>query len=115
MKKHATTILLFVIMFVGLGLLLYPPLADYINTRNQSRAIARYTDRVESGDETDYAAYWDAARAYNERLVGVDVVKRLNNPSLVFSFPIFISGLVFSTTPESLSEELEPSNCPKEF
>ena len=82
MKKHATTILLFVIMFVGLGLLLYPPLADYINTRNQSRAIARYTDRVESGDETDYAAYWDAARAYNERLVGVDVVKRLNNPSV---------------------------------
>lgn len=82
MKKHATTILLFVIMFVGLGLLLYPPLADYVNSRSQSRAIARYTDRVDSGEETDYSEYWDAAHAYNERLVGINVVKRLSNASV---------------------------------
>lgn len=82
MKKHATTILLFVIMFVGLGLLLYPPLADYINRHNQSRAIARYTTTVDSGDDEDYSEYWEAARAYNEKLIGVNVVKRLNNPDV---------------------------------
>lgn len=79
MKKHATTILLFVVMFVGLALLLYPPLADYINDRNQSHAIAKYTESVDSGEDEDYSAYWEAARAYNEKLVGVDIVKRLNS------------------------------------
>ena len=42
MKKHATTIVLFVIMFVGLGLLLYPPLADYINTFDMSIFVYDY-------------------------------------------------------------------------
>lgn len=80
MKKHATTIVLFVIMFVGLGLLLYPPLADYINTFTQSRAIARYTQRVETEDGTDYTPYWQAAQAYNERLTDVGVVERMLHP-----------------------------------
>ncbi|MBQ2952660.1 MAG: class C sortase [Clostridia bacterium] len=77
MKKHATTILLFVIMFVGLGLLLYPPLADYYNSFHQSRAIAAYSHSVEDEQGTDYAAYWAAANAYNETLAGKSAVSRL--------------------------------------
>ena len=80
MKKHATTILLFLIMFVGLGLLLYPPLADWYNSFHQSRAIARYTERVGHVEGEDYAAYKEAARAYNEGLVGKSVYKRAANP-----------------------------------
>ena len=79
MKKHATTILLFVVMFVGLALLLYPPLADYYNSFHQTRAIARYTGSVEYGEETDYSAYWEEANAYNKTLEGIDVVTRLLN------------------------------------
>lgn len=78
MKKHATTILLFAVMFVGLGLLLYPPLADYYNSFHQSRAIASYTQAVAADDGEDYTAYWEAARAYNEKLVGVNIINRLN-------------------------------------
>jgi len=78
MKKHATTILLFVVMFVGLALLLYPPLSDYYNSFHQSRAIARYTESVDDRSDEDYSAYWEAARAYNEKLVGVHPVTRLN-------------------------------------
>ena len=77
MKKHATTILLFVVMFVGLALLLYPPLADYYNSFHQSRAVARYTQSVEEGTENDYSAYWEAARAYNATLRGKYVANRL--------------------------------------
>ena len=82
MKKHATTILLFVIMFVGLGLLLYPPLADYYNSFHQSRAIASYTQSVDVGEEEDYSAYWEAANAYNQKLEGRSAVSRLSNPSM---------------------------------
>lgn len=79
MKKHATTILLFVVMFVGLGLLLYPPLADYYNSFHQSRAIARYTGTIQYGEDTDYSEYWEEANAYNKTLERVDVVSRLLN------------------------------------
>lgn len=77
MKKHATTILLFVIMFVGLGLLLYPPLADYYNSFHQSRAIAAYNHSVEDEEATDYSHYWAAASEYNRTLVGKSAVTRL--------------------------------------
>lgn len=79
MKKHATTILLFVVMFVGLGLLLYPPLSDYYNSFHQTRAIASYTQSVDADATEDYSAYWEEARAYNETLVGVNIVSRLNS------------------------------------
>ncbi len=79
MKKHATTILLFVVMFVGLGLLLYPPLADYYNSFHQSRAIAGYTQSVVEEEGEDYTQYWEEARAYNEALVGRHIVTRLNS------------------------------------
>lgn len=78
MKKHATTILLFVVMFVGLGLLLYPSIADWWNSFHQSRAIAAYTNTVEMESGTDYTEYWEAARAYNERLAKQNIVARLS-------------------------------------
>ena len=78
MKKHATTILLFVVMFVGLGLLLYPSIADWWNSFHQSRAIAAYTNTVEMESGTDYTEYWEAARAYNERLAKKNIVTRLS-------------------------------------
>lgn len=78
MKKHATTILLFVVMFVGLGLLLYPPLADYYNSFHQSRAIASYVQAIEMDEGADYSAYWEDARAYNQELETINVLSRLN-------------------------------------
>ena len=80
MKKHSTTILLFVVLFVGMGLLLYPTIADYVNSFTQSRAIARYTETVERDDGVDYSAYWEAAEAYNRGLLGINVVNRMNTP-----------------------------------
>lgn len=83
MRKHLTTILLFVVMFAGLALVLYPPLADWWNSFHQSRAIASYTQAVDSGEKNDYTEYWEAARAYNEKLKKRDIVSRLNDKSLV--------------------------------
>lgn len=82
MKKHATTILLFVIMFVGLGLLLYPPLSDYYNSFHQTRAIANYAHSVEETEGEDYTAYWDVAHAYNDTLKGRSAVSRLSSAGL---------------------------------
>ena len=50
MKKHITTILLVLIFFIGLSVLLYPTVADYVNSKSQSRAIAQYVEKLSHVD-----------------------------------------------------------------
>jgi sortase A len=68
MKKYFSTILLILIFFVGLGLLLYPTLSDYINSLHQSKAISAYAESIENMDTEEYEAILSAARQYNATL-----------------------------------------------
>ena len=68
MKKHATTIILFLVLLVGLSLLLYPTFADWWNSMHQSRAVASYVEQVANMDEDKYKELWNAAWDYNAGL-----------------------------------------------
>ena len=68
MKKNRSNIILILIFLVGLSVMLYPTVSDYINQKNQSRAVASYSEEVESLSDVDYQAYFDAADDYNRRL-----------------------------------------------
>ncbi len=68
-KGRSTTLLLFVILFAGLSLLLYPTVADYWNTLHQSRAVAQYAEQVKNLDDEIYEQMLDAAREYNSKLL----------------------------------------------
>ena len=67
MKKHLSTMILILAFLIGLSLLLYPSVSDYINSMHQSRAIARYDEQVSDLNEAEYEAIWQKAVAYNER------------------------------------------------
>ena len=67
-KKDFSAILLVLIFFVGLSVLLYPTISDYVNSRTQSRAISSYNSVVEQMDETDYETELEKAREYNDTL-----------------------------------------------
>ena len=69
MKKHLSTILLFLIFLIGLSLLLYPTFADWWNSLHQSRAIASYSEAVADIDDDRYKQIWDAAWEYNQSLI----------------------------------------------
>ena len=69
MKNKLTTLLLFLVLFVGLSLLLYPTVSDYWNSFTQSRAIASYAEEVANMDEEKYTEIWDAATNYNASLL----------------------------------------------
>ena len=56
------------IFIAGLGIYLYPSVSNYVNSRNQSRAISNYEEMVNSISEEDYSKMWSEARAYNEEL-----------------------------------------------
>lgn len=68
MKKHITTILLIVIFLVGLSLMLYPTVSDYVNSLHQSRAIASYSDAVQELDDNEYEKLLKQAHKYNSSM-----------------------------------------------
>lgn len=68
MKKHASTILLILVLIIGLSLLLYPTFADWWNSFHQSRAIATYSAQVANIDDDKYQQIWTDAWAYNRDL-----------------------------------------------
>ena len=68
MKKNRSNIILILIFLVGLSVMLYPTISDYVNQKNQSRAVASYSEEVENLSDVDYQAYFDAADDYNRRL-----------------------------------------------
>ena len=46
MRKHGTTIILLLILFIGLSLMLYPTFSNWWNSMHQTRAIAAYSEQV---------------------------------------------------------------------
>ena len=68
MKKNKSTIILILVFFVGLSVMLYPTISDYVNQRNQSRAVASYAQDVDTMTNADYSAYFDAADAFNAQV-----------------------------------------------
>ena len=57
------------LLVAGLGLLLYPTIADFWNSLHQSRAILTYNEKVAELDSVEYEALWDAAEKYNASLL----------------------------------------------
>ncbi|MDR2089162.1 MAG: class C sortase [Clostridiales Family XIII bacterium] len=70
--RHAPSLLLIAMFAVGLCVLLYPTVSDYVNSLHQSRVIADYTENVLRIDDARYAELLTAARAYNEVLPAGD-------------------------------------------
>lgn len=68
MKRNITTILLVFILIIGLSLLLYPTVSEYINSKNQSRAVRDYSARVMEMNDDSSDSMLDEARRYNEEL-----------------------------------------------
>ena len=65
MKKNKSTIILILVFFVGLSVMLYPTISDYVNQKHQSRAVASYAENVEKMSDVDYQSFW----GYNRLIV----------------------------------------------
>ncbi|MCL2508878.1 MAG: class C sortase [Oscillospiraceae bacterium] len=68
MKKYITSIIMTLGVLITLSVLLYPTLADYVNSRNQSRVIAGYREEVANIDDGKKQEILEAARQYNARM-----------------------------------------------
>ena len=68
MKKHLSSIILFLVFAAGLSIFLYPSVSNYVNSKHQSRAIASYEEALAKLSTTDYTKFWTAAKEYNRQL-----------------------------------------------
>ena len=68
-NNRITTVLLVVILLAGLGLLLYPTVANYWNSRHQSKAISSYAATVDNLSTQEKDNAWMAAQEYNSRIM----------------------------------------------
>lgn len=68
MKKDRSTLILVLVFFVGLSVLLYPAVSDYVNSKNQSHAITRYQDSLSQYTPKNFSRVFTKAEAYNEAL-----------------------------------------------
>lgn len=81
----AAVILAFLlVLFVGLCVMLYPSISEYVNSKNQSRVIDGYKSAAGALPEADYSAELALAQAYNARLAGsgADVKDAFQDASL---------------------------------
>ena len=60
-----TTILLLIIFFIGLSLLLYPSISNYVHELNGSKIIGGYSEAVSRLSEEDCRRIWQEAEEYN--------------------------------------------------
>ncbi len=67
-KKRSTAVFIGLIFLVGLSLLLYPAVADYVNYIDAHRAIGEYREYVETLDKDVNADILAAAQDYNATL-----------------------------------------------
>ena len=68
LKKHLTSIIIYLILLIGLCLLLYPSVSDWWNSFHQSRAITSYVEAVEDMSGEAMEAILEEAQAYNSKL-----------------------------------------------
>lgn len=68
MKKRLPVLIVSVIFLIGFSVLMYPTVSDYVNSRRQSRATARYDSSILSLSKKDYTEIFENARKYNDKM-----------------------------------------------
>ena len=77
-KKNLFTVVMAAGLLAGIGLLLYPSVANYWNSFHQTRAIMGYQESVSSMTAEDYRLILKEARAYNKKLADSGIIWNMN-------------------------------------
>ena len=67
-KRIIATVLMILVFLAGLGIVLYPYISDYVNSKHASRVMVSYDDTVKDIAPEDFSKYFEVAEDYNERL-----------------------------------------------
>lgn len=68
MKRRVSSIVFALMFLLGLGILVYPTVADQWNTYRQSQLISTYEGVMQEMEKEDFSEYWEAARNFNQNI-----------------------------------------------
>lgn len=68
-KQIPITVILVLTFMIGLSLVLYPSISNYLNELNGSKTIGEYAEAVSRLSEEDYRVLWQEAEEYNKALL----------------------------------------------
>lgn len=108
MKKNSSSILLIFVFFIGLSVMLYPSVSNYVNSISQSKAVANYNNISNSLTTEDKTDYIEQAKRYNQTLYSTP--GSFKTPSLVKGYEdqlnITTSGIMGYIQIEKIKVEL---------
>ncbi len=67
-KDIISTVVLVLLILVGLSVMLYPIVSDWVNSKTQSRLVENYDQQVSKMDESQYEEFFNKANEYNKKL-----------------------------------------------
>ena len=83
MRRDSKFYVALLCFLIGLSLLIYPSLANWVNGRHSSRVISSYSDSVSNLSKEDFSFEWHEAQKHNDLLAlqgflaaGVDMEER---------------------------------------
>ena len=81
-KENRVTLIIAAVGLLGLGLILYPSVADWWNSFHQSRAVASYAQKVANLDSSEYERILADAEAYNNNLASKGIKWTMNEDEI---------------------------------
>ena len=81
-KENRVTLIIAAVGLFGLGLILYPSVADWWNSFHQSRAVAAYAQKVANLDSSEYERILADAEAYNNNLASKGIMWTMNGDEI---------------------------------
>ena len=81
-KENRVTLIIAAVGLFGLGLILYPSVADWWNSFHQSRAVAAYAQKVANMDASAYEKILADAEAYNNNLASKGIKWTMNEDEI---------------------------------
>ena len=81
-KENRVTLIIAAVGLFGLGLILYPSVADWWNSFPRSRAVAAYAQKVANLDSSEYERILADAEAYNNNLASKGIKWTMNEDEI---------------------------------
>lgn len=82
MKKKLPVIIFILFIILGLSIMLYPVVINYVNSNQAVAVISDYSEGIASNTNNVNKEMLEAARLYNNKLSGINIVDVFNNPDV---------------------------------
>ncbi len=80
LKKNFPMLIFVFFIFLGIGIMFYPPIANFLATKYQKEVVSSYQKVIDNNDKNQIIGMIDEAKKYNEGLTQSTIADVFTNP-----------------------------------